>query len=115
MIGIDIIEIDRFESVASDNFSSWDKVFTKVEWDYCFMKPKAEQHLAGIFAAKEAVMKAVGGSIMKNYSAIEITHGEDGKPLVSVGGLEEKSVSISISHNETTAVAVVIVPSDFTE
>jgi len=107
MLGIDIIEIKRFRGVAKDDFSSWNKVFTEKEWEYCFGKSLPAQHLAGVFASKEAVMKALGKSVIKGYDAIEIQHGPNGQPLVRLSVPTKHPVEISISHDKESAVAVV--------
>lgn len=106
MLGIDILEIKRFRGIAKDDFSSWSKVFTEKEWEYCFEKSLPAQHLAGIFASKEAVMKALGKSVTKRYDVIEIQHGPNGQPLVRFSVPNKHPVEISISHDQKTAVAV---------
>jgi len=108
MVGIDIVEIERFQGIKKSDFSSWNKVFKKQEWQYCFGKPLPAQHLAGIFAAKEAVMKAVGAPAMKRYTAICIEHREDGKPIAVLSVAGVSAVEISISHDKRNAVAIAL-------
>lgn len=109
MVGIDIIEIARFKDITTATFSHWEKVFNASEWEYCFKKPLPAQHLAGIFAAKEAVIKAFGGLEIVQYTMVDITHDLTGKPLAVVTGRGGYRVSISISHNETMAAAIALV------
>lgn len=59
-IGIDIEDIERFNSMTFDNSETFfRKVFTKSEIEYCFCKTKASIHLAARYAGKEAVVKAL--------------------------------------------------------
>jgi len=109
MVGIDIVEIGRLKDVKKGDFMLWNKVFTESEWQYCFDKPLPLEHLAGIFAAKEAVMKAVGEKIMKQYTAIVVKHMKDGKPIIELSLPEALTVEISISHSKENAVAIALV------
>lgn len=105
MIGIDIVEIEDFSGRECS------RIFTQNELAYinnatsCARKTEV---MAGIFAAKEAVFKALrleklGLDVLKN---IEILHKENGCPYCTFEG---KNVELSISHTHHTAVAVAIV------
>lgn len=109
MIGIDSVEIERFANIGRNDFLSWNKVFTRKEWQYCFNKPLPAQHLASNFAAKEAVMKAVGEPVMKRYTLIEIGHEPNGRPTAHIAATDVPAVAISMSHDHTRAVAVALV------
>ena len=100
-IGVDIIEIKRFRRIKVGDYSSWDKVFAPKEWAYAFAAANAAERLAGIFAAKEAAMKATGKVGPKNFRQFEIIHGKDGEPKIAGGKLY-----ISVSHTKDLAVAV---------
>jgi len=108
MIGIDIVDIERFKKIGEEDFSSWEKVFTKEEWQYSLGQANSSERLAGIFAAKEAVMKAIGGNLVGRFNRIEITHSADGRPVAVIKN-EKQVVEISISHDKNTAVAVAVV------
>ncbi|MCL2421099.1 MAG: holo-ACP synthase [Defluviitaleaceae bacterium] len=109
-IGTDIIEIDRFNKV-SDRFIL--RCFAEQERAY--LKGKPLENIAGCFAAKEAVAKALGTGFAGFWpSAIEISRNKAGKPEVV---LHEKaahiaeaagivSVEVSISHCKTAAIAM---------
>ena len=98
-IGTDIISISRIEkSLEKDSFNL--SVFTDNE---IFYSKKAET-FAGIFAAKEAYLKAKGTGINQRLNSIEINHDEKGKPYIS--GVEHADVSIS--HDGDYAIASVI-------
>lgn len=112
--GVDIEEIVRFKKlslVKDRNFL--DKIYTKEELMYCFGKTDPSPHLAGRFAGKEAVFKALSGKGLKKFSLkkIEILANIDGVPEVCVLGLNkcDFSISLSISHCKEWAVAFVII------
>ncbi len=109
MIGVDITDINRFEKISENDYSSWEKVFTKSEWKYCFKGVNSAMHLAGIFASKEAVMKAVGNDIMKRYDLIEVVHNDEGKPEIVLKIKKTHKIEVSISHDAGVAVAVAMV------
>ena len=106
MIGIDIISIERFKDVKESDFPSWEKFFTEDEWRYAFDSAHTAERLAGIFAAKEAVMKAVGAAVVKRYDLIEIIHNFEGAPTVHLAIGEKKYIVVSISHDAGLAVAI---------
>lgn len=98
-IGTDIVLISRIEkSLERESFKNW--VFTQGEIDHC----KKSESFAGIFAAKEAYLKARGTGIDCKLNTIEICYDENGKP--SIAGVEKSDVSIS--HDGDYAIATVI-------
>lgn len=100
MIGIDIVEIKRFS--LKKNII---KIFTKEELDYASSKANYCQSLAGIFAAKEAALKAYGlkiSSIIRKK--IEIRH-INNIPILYIDSVKTNA-SISLSHDGDYAVAV---------
>lgn len=105
--GVDIIKIDRVRSTM-DRKSFLEKIFTPYEREYIRSKGNAAQTAAGLFCAKEAVLKSLGkgiGSI--DWHDIEITHEKSGAPRVHVEGWD-CAFHISISHDEDTAIACVV-------
>lgn len=113
-IGTDIIEINRIERVVTKTPSFLDKVFTERERKYFAYKNNRPETIAGIFAAKEAVSKALGTGF-RSFSPndIEVTPDKLGKPQVFLLGNAQKlgqelgvtKVFVSISHCQTYAVA----------
>lgn len=98
-IGTDIVKISRIEkSIESETFLSG--VYTENERAYC----KNAQNFAGVFAAKEAYLKALGVGIDRRLNKIEISHDEKGKPYI-VG---VSNSDLSISHDGEYAIATVI-------
>ncbi|WP_394023239.1 NAD(P)H-hydrate dehydratase [Anaerococcus martiniensis] len=103
MIGIDIVNIENFSKKADNKFLN--KIFTDDELKYAYGKQNFMQTFAGIFAAKEAVIKAKNlniASILRKR--IEIKH-TDSKPLAFVNDSLFEG-NISISHDVNFAVAV---------
>lgn len=111
MIGIDVVLVRRFRKIKKIEYSKWKKVFSKIEWQYTFRSANPAQHLAGIFAAKEAIMKAVGGNFIKRYDCIDIGHLASGKPVVKtkLNDKEKRKIEVSISHEKDIATAIAIV------
>ena len=118
--GIDIVETARIrESVLEHGQRFLDRVFTPAEQAYCSKnKKRYYEHLAGRFAAKEAVLKVLGtgwrGGIA--WTDIEILPEPSGQPKVVLSGeclriATEIGIArwhISISHIETHATASAI-------
>ena len=111
-VGVDIIEIDRIEEAIArwgDRFLG--RVYTEAELEVCRGRTPA---LAVRFAAKEAVMKALGtGTNGVGWQDIEVLPNSDGKPLVFLHrGARKKSeelgmthLDLSLSHSHHYAVA----------
>lgn len=105
MIGVDLVEVSRFKSLKR-SAAFLQKVFTKRELDYCFSFKDPAPHLAGNFAAKEAVAKALNGKTI--VYEIEIRHMVQGRPLVWQKNKQNKKIAISISHTDTLAVSIAL-------
>ena len=118
-IGIDLIEVQRIrEAIAKYGDRFLNRIYTKVEIEYCSTKKSAELHYAGRFAAKEAAFKAMergwGGDI--SWKEIEIHNETSGAPRVVFYGkalelIQQKKIvraHVTISHIEEHATAVVI-------
>ncbi|MEK6832963.1 MAG: 4'-phosphopantetheinyl transferase superfamily protein [Nanoarchaeota archaeon] len=107
MIGIDIIFINKFKKIKAIDYNFWSKFYTQKEWQYCFSNAGSYNHLAGIFAAKEAIIKSFGKVKINNHSQIEILHKTiTGEPYSKINGLVRKNIQISISHGCEYAIAV---------
>lgn len=112
-IGNDIVEIDRIRSsLEIHGLRFIAKLFTKEEQDYCLKYKDAAPHFAGRFAAKEAVVKALGTGFGSRASWLDVVILNDalGKPLVHVSGslsvsMQNTSVLVSISHCKLYATA----------
>ena len=99
-IGIDIVDCERVVGLISN------KIFSQNELDYIHKKNNNLSTVAGLFAAKEAYFKAKGTGIVKSkLPEIEVGHHESGQPYF----VNDAKVVLSISHTETTAVAVCMI------
>ncbi|MGL4362742.1 MAG: holo-ACP synthase [Cellulosilyticaceae bacterium] len=116
-IGTDIIEIERIDKAVLRTKSFLNKVYTHKEQMLWESKGKKVTFLAGNFAAKEAVSKALGtGFRTFGLCDVEILRDELGKPEVVLHGdakkiFEQIGVShifVSISHCKHYATAMVI-------
>ena len=121
--GVDIIEISRIKQAVKKWPGRFIKrVFTDREIEYVKDKTVPYQHLAARFAAKEAVLKAIGdGSIRRiELKDVEILNDEHGRPFVNLSGCAKKikrqkkisDIIISISHARAYAVANAIMIRD---
>ena len=106
MIGIDLISISKFKNVKKKDYQFWDKFYTKKEWEYCFSDVRSSEHLAGIFAAKEAVIKVYGKKEINNHGQVEIKHKTCGQPCVKIKSLPKQDIRISISHEMGFGIAI---------
>ena len=109
-LGIDIVDISRFDKHRGNLDSRFcKKVFTDGERDYLSRKGKAS--MAGLFAAKEAVAKALGTGFKGFWPKdIEIRHNPRGAPYAVLHGkaseiAENAEIMLSISHTKTSAAA----------
>ncbi len=114
-IGTDIIEIERVKK-AAENERFVKKVFTEKEQNY--FSAKSAQSMAGGFAAKEAVAKALGTGISGfSLTDIEVLHDDKGKPVaflhnnakIIFDNLGALKVHLSISHCSELAVAYAVI------
>ena len=105
-IGIDMVEIKRFEDKPfKNNVSFYKKNFHESEIKYCLDHKNSAQHFAAKFAIKESVIKSVN----KKISFLNIlTDHKNSKPVVKL--LENSSYNflVSVSHEKLYAVAVVV-------
>lgn len=119
-IGTDAVEIERFKKVVEKRGKDFlKKIFTKRELEYTGSKKAVYMHMAGRFAAKEAIKKALPVNIQTglNWSDIEILNGENGKPYALLHGKAKElmakyklsQVFVSISHTETIATSNALV------
>jgi holo-[acyl-carrier protein] synthase len=115
-IGNDIIAIERIrKSIDTYGLRLISRLFTTKEQDYCLKYKDPIPHFAGRFAAKEAVVKALGTGFGEHTSwlDIEILNENNGKPLVYFSNALEKklngtSVLVSISHCQLYVTAFAI-------
>jgi holo-[acyl-carrier protein] synthase len=113
--GVDLIEISRIEEVIARHGKHYlERIYTSAELEYC---GKRAESLAGRFAAKEAVAKALGSGIGDvAWKEIEILGDEQNAPTLVLRGMAEQKAkergllnwSVSISHSQSHCVAFVV-------
>jgi len=117
--GVDICEVPRIAaSIARFGDRFLQRVFTPAEIRYCQSKKNSVERFAARFAAKEAAMKALGTGAARGvtWRSIEVGHAPGGRPTLVLHGktsqiagqIGAKWMSLSLTHTETTAMAVVI-------
>ncbi|BCV22726.1 holo-ACP synthase [Moorella sp. Hama-1] len=120
--GIDIIEIERLERALARHPRFLNRVFTPAEQAYCLARRRPGASLAARFAAKEAVMKALGtGPGPCSWQDIEILREQGGRPQVILRGRARQlareqgagAITVSLSHCHAYAAAVALVESSF--
>jgi holo-[acyl-carrier protein] synthase len=115
-IGTDIIECPRIGKMIEQHGELFlRRVYTEREIRYCQARKHAIEHFAGRWAAKEAIMKAIGTGWSRGiaWTDVEIRNDEGGQPRVLVCGsakdfARERGIGdilISISHCRTYATA----------
>ena len=125
-IGVYIIEIERVRQAIQNNKNFLSKLFTEREIDYFISRNMNSEVIAGNFAAKEAVSKALGTGIRGfSFKDIEILRNELGKPEVILHNganlignkLVENNnslrVHLSISHNNSSAIAYSVLEGEY--
>ncbi len=114
--GVDLVEVPRFEQAVSrggDRFLA--RVFTPAERAYARSRKTMMQHLAARFAAKEAVVKALGApkGLGLEWQDLEITRGKNGEPGVrfhrSMARWKGLKVHLSLTHTHQYAVATALI------
>jgi len=103
-IGCDIVNISRFKKILARTPLTRQQMFLPREDNNASF-----EHLAGIFAAKEAVMKALELKAGR-WKEIEIVKGKSGRPKIKLLVSNKQIINhdISISHDRDYAMAVAV-------
>jgi len=113
-LGVDIVEIDRMRTALARRPRMKQRLFSQDEQQYCEYKSQPEIHYALRFAAKEAVLKALGtGFNGMNFLDVEVARDERGRPYPKLTGAADDyaqqvgivEMHLSLSYTKTTAVA----------
>ncbi|MRR13658.1 holo-ACP synthase [bacterium] len=118
-LGVDIVEIDRMREALARRPRMKERLFSEAERAYCEKRNKPEIHYAMRFAAKEAVLKALGtGFSGMRFSDVEVLRDERGRPVpklsgraaevAEASGVVEMHLSLSFTHATAVASAVAI-------
>ena len=119
-LGIDVVEIARMEALLQRSAAFAPRVFSEAERAYCESKANPAAHYATRFAAKEAVVKALGTGFISGIDVrdIEVVRNAAGKPSAKLTGraaevaaelgVRELSISLTYTHLEAVACAMAI-------
>jgi|SRR5688572_12722211 len=117
--GIDLIETDRVAEKIARDIGFLEYVFSPNEIAYCESKANKAEHYAARFAAKEALLKALGtgfpGGLTLNE--IEVTSDDSGKPYINFMGSSKDviesigigKIHLTLSHLKDIACAMIII------
>lgn len=114
-LGVDIVEIARIKAILKRSPRFRVRVFSEDEQAYCDTKANPEVHYATRFAAKEAVVKALGVGFSQGIGVrdIEVRRNSKGRPYVVLSGRAKEiahqlgvcELPLSLSYTHTDAVA----------
>lgn len=113
-LGVDIVEIDRMARALERHPTMRERLFSAEERAYCDKRNRPEIHYALRFAAKEAVLKALGtGFAGMKFTDVEVVRDQGGRPEPRLSGRAKEladeigvlEMHLSLSYTHTTAVA----------
>ncbi len=116
-VGTDLVDVDRVRRALERRPGLRTRLFTESEWAYATRHRDPHPHLAARFAAKEAVMKALGrGMSSMGFAEIEVVRDDSGAPSVELHGAAAQlgaaaGVSrwhLSLTHTDALAQAVAV-------
>jgi holo-[acyl-carrier protein] synthase len=116
-VGTDLVEVARFRLAMERRARLPERLFSDAEREYAFRQKDPAKSLAARFGAKEAVMKAMGVGLWKfKFRDVEVVRARSGAPSVALTGRAAEMASergvvswqLSLTHTETTALALVI-------
>lgn len=118
-LGVDIVEIDRMRTALARHPAMKERLFSEAERAYCDRRNRPEIHYAMRFAAKEAVLKAIGTGFRGiRFRDVEVRRDGNGRPVpflhgraaqvAAERGVVELHLSLSFTHTTAVAAAVAI-------
>lgn len=118
-LGVDIVEIERMKAALERTPRLKERLFSAEERAYCDARSRPEVHYALRFAAKEAVLKALGtGFSGMRFTDVEVSRETTGRPVPRLSGraaeraaelgVIEMHLSLSFTHSTAVASAVAI-------
>ena len=116
-VGIDVVDLERFRTVINRTPSMVERIFTDAEREYSLRLPDPTERLAVRFAAKEAVMKAMGVGLGScTLAHIEVVRSEEGQPSVVLHETAERVAEaagvggwrLSLTHSGSMAQAIAL-------
>ena len=116
-LGTDLTDVEELRRALERRPGLRRRLFTDAEWEYSDRHLDPLPHLAGRFAAKEAVMKCLGAGIGRvGFTEIEVGHDEAGAPTVSLSGRAAERAAalgvarwwVSLTHTSSLAQSVAL-------
>jgi holo-[acyl-carrier protein] synthase len=117
-VGVDLAEVARVEKLMASQPGLRERVFTPRELAYCYRRRRSAEHLAGRWAAKEAVLKSLGTGLgpRMEWTDVEVVNDLNGRPRARLHGEVEAvarslgmhHIDISLSHTGGLVVAYAI-------
>jgi holo-[acyl-carrier protein] synthase len=116
-VGTDLVDVERVRRALERQPGLRTRLFTESEWDYAARHRDPHPHLAARFAAKEAVMKALGrGMSSMGFAEIEVRRDEHGAPSIALHGAAAHAAAVagvaewhlSLTHTDALAQAVAV-------
>lgn len=119
-LGVDIVSVAKMRDILDRTPSFVEHTFTEDEILYCNKSSRFVEHYATHFAAKEAVLKALGCGFSQGITAkdVEVCHNEKGKPYIKLHGqakiisdkqkIKDLPISLSFTNNEAVGFAIAL-------
>ncbi|MDP9242083.1 MAG: holo-ACP synthase [Actinomycetota bacterium] len=115
-VGVDVVDVARMQRALERHPTFAERVFTEEEIAYCTRGGTQAECYAGRFAAREAVIKALGGLRGAKWRDISVARQPSGAPSILLAGAAAARASmlgverllISFTHERNTAVAFCI-------
>lgn len=118
-IGVDVVSVARIEhSIGRHGHAFLARVFTPAEIAYCEAHREKYSRYAARFAAKEAVMKALGTGWRQGirWVDVEVLNEDSGRPVLRLAGrcrqlaeaLGVRHLHVSLTHDHQVAIAQVV-------
>jgi holo-[acyl-carrier protein] synthase len=116
-IGVDLCEVERMRAALARTPRLRDRLFTEAEQDYCDRRTDPTERYAVRFAAKEAVLKAMGVGVGAcKWREIEVARADSGAPSVQLHGgaqrlAEERGIGrwlLTMTHTDRVAEAIAV-------
>ena len=117
-VGVDAVGVQRVQRVIGSDAHRRAAVFTEQELEHCRGRRREYEHLAGRFAAKEAVLKAFGTGLRRRMrlTDVEVVNEPSGRPRIELGGAVAEfarghglqQLDVSLTHTEGVAVAMAV-------
>ena len=111
-LGVDICDVARMERALDRHPTMRARVFTAEEVAYCDTKARPAESYAGRFAAREAVIKALGGYRGKGWHDISVNRAPSGAPAIRLEGNAKQRADRPNNVGRKAPPAATVVPAE---